>query len=243
MNKLLSILMAITCSACSSQMPLAENLSSKQNSNLIAKPSIATPSIVSDLNLSEKKSLDTPRDGKVIVADAGTLQTSEMNKPVVINNTFSPQNSTSNAGSTPSEMNRNRTESNEREKKWSYRDTTMETPNMYFEETPLSKSVIVGSRYYADIANCHIMQRYKISTNADFTSSMNLFKYRAAMMGAERVTVVHHSEIDAKETNKIDDNEKIYIRAGTKLEESSFYTTIVGDIYDCPCSQNTCLNK
>jgi hypothetical protein len=52
MNKLLSILIAITCSACSSQMPLAENLSSKQNSNLIAKPSIATPSIVSDLNLS-----------------------------------------------------------------------------------------------------------------------------------------------------------------------------------------------
>jgi hypothetical protein len=189
------------------------------------------------LESNERKVSDSQRDEKVIVADAGTLQTADMNKPVVINNTFSPQNSTSNAGSGSG--------SNEimREKRWSYRDATMETPNIYFEETPLSKSVITGSRYYADVANCHIMQRYKIRTNADFTSSMNLFKYRAAMMGAERVTIVHHSEIDAKETNKIDDNENIYIRAGTKLEDSAFYTTIVGDIYDCPCSQNACFNK
>lgn len=124
----------------------------------------------------------------------------------------------------------------------SYIDKTLTVPNKYFEESDLSKSIISGSSSAAKASSCTFMQRYKISTNADFTSSLVMFKYRAASFGAERIVIVKHEEIDATESKiYIDDGDgDVILRSGTSLKGADYYTTIVGDLYDCSCVSNVC---
>jgi hypothetical protein len=122
----------------------------------------------------------------------------------------------------------------------SYIDKTLTVPNKYFEESDLSKSIISGSSAAAKAANCTFMQRYKVSTNADFTSSLVMFKYRAASFGAERIVVVKHEEIDATESKIYIDDGDVILRSGTSLKGADYYTTIVGDLYDCSCVSNVC---
>jgi hypothetical protein len=125
----------------------------------------------------------------------------------------------------------------ENQKDWkSYKDETVPVKfiDKYFLETPESKSIIVASRAGAEIAACKFMQRYKVRTNADFTSSMNLYKYRVALMGADRIAIVSHEEYFNGE-NKIvlDDEGDILLRAGTSLQGAMYHTTIVADLFDC----------
>jgi hypothetical protein len=122
----------------------------------------------------------------------------------------------------------------------SYIDKTLTVPNKYFEESDLSKSIISGSSSAAKASNCTFMQRYKISTNADFISSLIMFKYRAASFGAERIVVVKHEEIDATESKIYIDDGDVILNSGTSLKGADYYTTIVGDLYDCSCVSNAC---
>ena len=121
-----------------------------------------------------------------------------------------------------------------------YRDKTLTQPNIYFEVTPESRSVIVGSGTNARINGCTLMQRYRVNTNADFTASMNLMRYRSALMGARWVSIVHHGEIDVLEGSSQIGENVIYLRDGTDLGSSRFLTTIVADIFDCPCDTKSC---
>jgi hypothetical protein len=57
-----------------------------------------------------------------------------------------------------------------------YKDSTLDHPNVYFEETPQSRAVIAGSALHANLAGCSFIQRYRLGTNADFTSTNNMFK-------------------------------------------------------------------
>ena len=120
----------------------------------------------------------------------------------------------------------------------SYVDTTLSsvpTPPAYFSETPESKSVIMGSKRVAELAGCNMMQRYRIRTNVDFTASVNLYKYRAAMMGASRIAIITHQEVDANESKiTVNDDDKIFLYAGTSMQGAKYHTTIIGDLYDCP---------
>ena len=78
------------------------------------------------------------------------------------------------------------------------------------------------------------MQRYKVRTTATFTESLNLFKYRAAMMGAKRIAIVKHEEVDMGEGRiTIQDDDVIYVQAGTSLQGARYHTTITADLYDC----------
>ena len=119
----------------------------------------------------------------------------------------------------------------------SYIDKTVSAvsvPNALFLETAQSKSVHVGSNILAQAAGCQLMQRYKVRTTATFTESLNLFKYRAAMMGAKRIAIIKHEEVDSKEGRiAIHDDEIVYIQAGTSLQGAPFHTTITADLYDC----------
>lgn len=119
----------------------------------------------------------------------------------------------------------------------SYVDTTVSsvpTPPRYFSETAESKSVIMGSKRVAELAGCNMMQRYKIRTNVDFTASLNLYKYRAALMGAGRIAIINHQEVDAGESKiVVNDDDKIFLYAGTSLQGANYHTTIIGDLYDC----------
>jgi hypothetical protein len=122
--------------------------------------------------------------------------------------------------------------------KESYKDTTVHSNINYVEEDLIAKKVVVGSKYYAESAKCKILQRYKVKTNSDFTSSLNLLKYRAAMMGAQRIVIVHHSEINSYENENVSKNEKI--TKNPLPDEQYFYTTLIADLYDCTYySENT----
>ena len=124
----------------------------------------------------------------------------------------------------------------------SYRDATLIQPDILYQETPQSKSIIVGSQLYATVNSCSLIQRYRIRTNTDFTSALNLFKNRAHMMGGKWVTIVHHSELDNVE-NAYVGNHEIFLREATDMGSARYLTTIVGDIYDCPCNINSCSGR
>lgn len=114
-----------------------------------------------------------------------------------------------------------------------YKDSTLSNPNMYFEETPQSKQVIAGSAIKANLAGCSFIQRYRLGTNADFTSTANVFKYRAFMLGAERVVFVHHSEIDVSEASQMLRSNEIVLTSGTSFKNTRFLSVMIGDLYDC----------
>jgi hypothetical protein len=123
------------------------------------------------------------------------------------------------------------------------RDRTIFQPDPYFQPTPQSMRVEMSSHLYANLAGCTIMQRYKLVTNADFTSSLNLFKYRANLIGAERVVMVYHREHDATEVTKLRDHVRgadFVLREGTVYTDVRYLTVMVGDLYDCPCPGNVC---
>jgi hypothetical protein len=119
------------------------------------------------------------------------------------------------------------------EEQRSYIDKTVAIPNMYFMETPESKSILVGSSIFAQASGCQFMQRYKVRTNATFLESLNLLKYRSAMMGAKRLTIVKHEEVDANEGRISIYDDVVFLRAGTSLQGADFHSTIVADLYDC----------
>lgn len=120
------------------------------------------------------------------------------------------------------------------EEQRSYIDKTVSVPNVLFMETPQSKSVLVGSDVFAQTAGCQFMQRYKVRTTATFTESLNLLKYRSALMGSKRISIVKHEEVDASESRiVIHDDDVVYVQAGTSLQGTPFHTTITANLYDC----------
>lgn len=123
------------------------------------------------------------------------------------------------------------------------RAKTLEQPDMYFQETPESKSVVIGAQVFATLAGCQYMQRYRVTTNSDFTSSLNLLKYRSNMMGASRITIVQHFQMDNYRDALVSNGSEIIVKQGTTLRGSNVYTTLVGDLYDCPCGVNVCSAK
>jgi hypothetical protein len=120
------------------------------------------------------------------------------------------------------------------------KDATLVAPNFQFLETPQSKSIIVGSQVYAAVNACQIIKRYRIVTNTDFTGSMNLMKYRAALMGAKWITIVAHREVDRMENSVQLNDEQIIFRDGVDIGSARYLTTLIADLYDCPCTVNSC---
>ncbi len=120
------------------------------------------------------------------------------------------------------------------------KDRTLPTPSWEFSETDASNRVIVGAAFYAHLNSCQFIQRYKARTNQSFTGTLNLIKNRAARMGAKWITIVHHSEIDWTEENPYLENLRVEYISGTQINESRYVTTLVADLYDCPCNTQTC---
>jgi len=111
--------------------------------------------------------------------------------------------------------------------------STQIQPDRIYLETPESKTISVGSHLQASLNGCTGMQRYRIRTNSDFLSTLHLFKYRAALMGAKRIVIVNHTEIDSKELSSNIDKNPILIREGTTLQTSSVITILTADLYEC----------
>ena len=110
---------------------------------------------------------------------------------------------------------------------------TQIVPHSIYMETPEGKAVSVSSEVQAKLNGCTNMQRYRIRSNTDFLSTLHLFKYRAALMGAKRIVVIQHVEMDRKEFFASSDMHSTHTREGTTLENSSLFTSLTADLYDC----------
>lgn len=115
-----------------------------------------------------------------------------------------------------------------------YKDQVLTVSPHYFQETPQSRSVIAGSKFYANANYCELIRRYKLKTNVDFNSALNLFKYRAYFMGASRIVIVNS---DAQALRDQPDVEVIF-HPGLPNEASSL-STVEGDLYECPTNKIT----
>jgi hypothetical protein len=122
-------------------------------------------------------------------------------------------------------------------------DQTLRAPSAQFQESAQSKSVIVGSQVFASANGCQLIKRYRVVTNADFTGSLNLMKYRASLMGAKWITIVSHSEIDRHENARHLANEQIIYQDGYDLGSERYLTRIDADLYDCPCKEGACTTR
>jgi hypothetical protein len=123
------------------------------------------------------------------------------------------------------------------------KDTTLMAPDFQYQETPQSKSIIVGSQTYAITNSCQLIKRYRVVTNSDFTGSLNLMKYRASLMGAKWITIVSHRELDRNENAIQLNNDQIIYRDGIDIGSARYLSAIVADLYDCPCNINTCSSR
>lgn len=123
------------------------------------------------------------------------------------------------------------------------RDSTLVAPNFQFQETAQSRSVIVGSQVYAVANACQLIKRYRVVTNTDFTGTLNLMKYRANLMGAKWITIVQHQEVDRLENALHWSNQQVIFRDGVDLGSYRYLTTLVADLYDCPCSISNCSSR
>jgi hypothetical protein len=113
-----------------------------------------------------------------------------------------------------------------------FKDQFLVVPPHFFQETAQSKSVIAGSKFYAQSNYCELIRRYKLKTNVDFNSAINLFKYRAYFMGASRVVFV---DSDARTLQDKSGVEMIF-HPGMPKDDASV-SLIVGDLYECPSRQ------
>jgi hypothetical protein len=113
----------------------------------------------------------------------------------------------------------------------SYKDTIVEVLPQFFQETPQSRAVTAGSKFYANANYCEFIRRYRLRTNADFNSAINLFKYRAYYMGAQRIVFVESDVL----TNTLGRDVEMIIHPS--LPKESATSIIVGDLYECPTSR------
>ena len=111
-------------------------------------------------------------------------------------------------------------------------DSTVYIPSRYLQETPESKSVKTGAAQFAMAEGCMFLQRYRIAINADFTGTMNLMKYRAAGMGAERLNIQFHAESTPFE-RIFDYGASMFLVDGTQTLENQVFTVMEADLFDC----------
>jgi hypothetical protein len=110
-----------------------------------------------------------------------------------------------------------------------YKDQFLVVAPHYFQETPQSRAVVAGSKFYANSNYCEFIRRYKLKTNVDFNSAINLFKYRAFLMGASRVVFVDSSASNGQEKT----DAEIILHPSMSKDDSSL-SLVVGDLYECP---------
>jgi hypothetical protein len=126
------------------------------------------------------------------------------------------------------------TSSKDQVEKRVYRDETISMPSIYFEETKESKSVIGSSKFYAVANYCELIKRHSIRTNVDQTASINLFKYRAYLMGAHRVVFLDEKEARLQKADLNSENVEMIVKAGSSIKEAKYDTLIIADLYECP---------
>jgi len=114
-----------------------------------------------------------------------------------------------------------------------FKDQVLAVPPQSFQDTPQSRAVKAGSRFYANANYCEFIRRYRLKTNADFNSAINLFKYRAYFMGAQRIVFVESDVV----MNATGADVEVILHPSPPKESTT--SVIVGGLYECPTTKAT----
>jgi len=95
-----------------------------------------------------------------------------------------------------------------------------------------SKRIRMGSASRAEDFLCRFMSNYTLVLCADFDATLNVFKHRAARMGADWIAITGHSQVTAGTEAK--GNRPIHVLDdATILTEYDTLTKLEGAIFDC----------
>ena len=109
---------------------------------------------------------------------------------------------------------------------------TVSIPKTLTKPSAASQKIRMGSASRAEDFLCAHMSHYTLVLNASFDSTLNVFKHRAARMGADWLSISKHSEITAH--NAAYNNQSIHVVAGSTIfDEYETLTKLEGDLYDC----------
>jgi|GEM_PF-3353761 len=109
---------------------------------------------------------------------------------------------------------------------------TIKVPKTLTSPTRHSERIRMGSASRAEDFLCRFMSNYTLVLNADFDATLNVFKHRAARMGADWIAITGHSQVTAGTEAK--GNRPIHVLDdSTVLTEYDTLTKLQGAIFDC----------
>lgn len=92
-------------------------------------------------------------------------------------------------------------------------------------------TMTVGAREFALAAECEFMQVYRAATDADFSATLDLIRYRASSMGAEYLTIIFHQEGVSKSLAESFFDSVYLFQTGNI--QPTIQTVMVAEMYDC----------
>lgn len=112
-------------------------------------------------------------------------------------------------------------------------EPTIVDESEHLETDKSTSEVKVGARHFAIENGCEFMQVYRVATDSDFTETLQLIKYRSRLLGAEFLTISHHSE-----GNYYLNGHNFFIptylmRSYGRSEVPLIRTVMVAEMYDC----------
>ena len=109
---------------------------------------------------------------------------------------------------------------------------TIKVPRTLTSPTRHSERIRMGSASRAQDFLCQFMSNYTLVLNADFDATLNVFKHRAARMGADWIAITGHTQVTAGTEAK--SNRPIHVLDdSTVLTEYDTLTKLQGAIFDC----------
>ena len=109
---------------------------------------------------------------------------------------------------------------------------TIQVPKTLTSPTRHSERIRMGSASRAEDFLCRFMSNYTLVLNANFDATLNVFKHRAARMGADWIAIIEHSEVIAETEAR--ENRPIYVlEDSTVLNKHDTLTKLQGALYDC----------
>ena len=93
--------------------------------------------------------------------------------------------------------------------------------------------VAVSSHEAIKEQQCAFLQKYRVNTSSDFTSSLDIFKGRAYSFGGNAVVVTFHSERDASKGSSFYNEFFANARKSLGFEGKDMASIIEGDVFMC----------
>jgi len=93
--------------------------------------------------------------------------------------------------------------------------------------------VVVSSHEAIRERQCSFLQKYRVTTTTDFTTSLDIFRGRAYSFGGNAVVITYHNERDAAKGSPLYNKFFANARKSLGFEEKEIVSIIEGDVFMC----------